>query len=72
MQLDWTCRFGSVQTILQLKKSLNLEEVTDHFPIIVDKLLQLEGTFTDGFDDNIKYLTITNNRYLTNCTQSKA
>lgn len=71
MQLDWTCRFGNVKAILQLKKSLNLGEVPDHFQIIANKLLELEGTFTDGFDSNIKYLLNKNNWNLVNCKQGK-
>ena len=62
MQLDWTCRFNKVKAILQLKKSLNLGEVSEHFKIIANKLLELEGTFTDGFENNIKHL-LNNNGY---------
>jgi hypothetical protein len=56
LQIDWLCRFGNVKVILQLKKSLNLGDVSEHFQIVASKLLELEGTFTDGFDSNIKYL----------------
>jgi hypothetical protein len=72
LQLDWTCPFGSVKAILQLKKLLNLGEVTDHSSIIADKLLELEDTFSDDFDENIKYLTSTKNKCFANCTQNKA
>jgi hypothetical protein len=71
LQLDWTCRFGNVKAILQLKKTLNLGEVSNHFQIIANKLLELEGTFTDGFDNNIKYLLNKKNWNLTNCKQGK-
>jgi hypothetical protein len=71
LQLDWTCRFGNVKAILQLKKSLNLGEVPDRFQIIASKLLELEGTFTDGFDNNIKYLLNKKNWNLANCKQGK-
>ena len=71
LQLDWTCRFGNVKAILQLKKSLNLGEVPDHFQIIANKLLELEGTFTDGFDNNIQYLLNKKNWHLANCKQGK-
>ena len=71
MQLDWTSQFGRVKGILQLKKSLNLGEVPDYFQIIANKLLELEGTFTDGFDNNIKYLLNKKNWNLGNCKQGK-
>lgn len=71
MQLDWTCRFGNVKAILQLKKSLNLGEIPDHFQIVANKLLELEGTFSDGFDNNIKYLLNKKNWHLVNCKQGK-
>ena len=71
LQLDWTCRFGNVKAILQLKKSLNLGEVPDYFQIIANKLFELEGTFTDGFDNNIKYLLNKKNWHLSNCIQGK-
>jgi hypothetical protein len=71
LQLDWACRFGNVKPILQLKKSLNLGEVPDHFQIVANKLLELEGTFTDGFDNNIKYLLNKKNWNLANCIQGK-
>jgi hypothetical protein len=71
LQLDWTCRFGNVKAILQLKKSLNLGEIPDHFQILANKLLELEGTFTDGFDNNIKYLLNKKNWHLINCKQGK-
>lgn len=71
LQVDWTCRFGNVKAILQLKKSLNLGEVPDHFQIVANKLLELEGTFTDGFDNNIKYLLNKKNWHLANCKGGK-
>ena len=71
LQLDWTCRFGNVKAIWQLKRSLNLGEIPDHFQIITNKLLELEGTFTDGFDNNIKYLLNNKNWNLANCEQGK-
>lgn len=71
MQLDWTSRFGNVKAILQLKKSLNLGDIPDHFQIVANKLLELEGTFTDGFDNNIKYLLDKKNWNLSNCRQGK-
>ena len=71
MQLDWTCRFSNVKAILQLKKSLNLGEISDHFKIIANKLLELEGTFTDGFENNIKHLLNNKNWNLINCKQGK-
>ena len=71
MQLDWTCRFNKVKAILQLKKSLNLGEVSEHFKIIANKLLELEGTFTDGFENNIKHLLNNKNWNLINCKQGK-
>jgi hypothetical protein len=69
LQLDWTCRFGNVKAILQLKKSLNLGEISDRFKIIANKLLELEGTFTDGFENNIKHLLNNKNWNLINCKQ---
>ncbi|MFT5838567.1 MAG: hypothetical protein ACI9UT_001061 [Flavobacteriales bacterium] len=71
MQLDWTCRFGKVKAILQLKKSLNLGEIPDYFQIVANKLFELEGTFIDGFDNNIKYLLNQKNWHLKNCIQGK-
>jgi hypothetical protein len=71
LQLGWTCRFGNVKAILQFKKSLNLGEVTEQFQIIANKLLALEGTFIDGFDNNISYLLDQKNWNLTNCKQGK-
>lgn len=71
MRLVWTCRFGNVKAILQLKKSLNLGEVPEHFQIIANKLFELEGTFTDGFDNNIKHLLNKKNWNLANCKQGK-
>jgi hypothetical protein len=71
LQLDWTCRFGNVRAILHLKKSLNLGEVPDYFQIVANKLLELEGTFTDGFDNNIKYLLNKKNWHLANCNKGK-
>ena len=71
MQLDWTSGFGNVKAILQLKKTLNLGEVPDHFQIITNKIFELEGTFTDGFENNIKYLLNKKNWQLTNCRQGK-
>ncbi|WP_299076909.1 hypothetical protein [uncultured Paraglaciecola sp.] len=54
-----------------MKKSLNLGEVPHHFQIIANKLLELEGTFSDGFDSNITYLLNKKNWNLTNCTDGK-
>ena len=71
LQLDWTSRFGNVKAILQLKKSINLGEIPNHFQIVVNKLLELEGTFTDGFDNNIKYLLNEKNWRLDNCKHGK-
>jgi hypothetical protein len=71
LQLVWTCRFGNVKAILQLKKSLNLGEVSNHFQIVANKILELEGTFTDGFDNNIQYLLNKKNWHLANCKQGK-
>ena len=71
LKLDWSCRFGNVKNILQLKRSLNLGDVSDHFQIVASKLLELEGTFTDGFDSNIKYLLNKENWRLTNCKLGK-
>jgi len=71
LELDWTCRFGNVKAILRLKKTLTLGEVPDNFQIIANKLLELEGTFTDGFDNNIKYLLNKKNWHLANCNQGK-
>jgi hypothetical protein len=71
LQLDWTCRFGNVKAILQLKKSLNLGEVSNQFQIVANKLSELEGTFTDGFDNNIKYLLNEKNWNLDNCKHGK-
>jgi hypothetical protein len=71
LHLDWACRFGNVKAILHLKKSLNLGEVPDSFQIIASRLLALEGTFTDGFDNNIKYLLNKRNWNLANCKQGK-
>jgi hypothetical protein len=71
VHLDWTCRFGNVKAILQLKKSLNLGEVPNDFQIVANKLSDLEGTFTHGFDNNIKYLLNNKNWNLANCKRGK-
>ena len=71
LQLDWTCRFGNVKAILQLKKSVNLGEIPNNFRIIANKLLELEGTFSDGFDSNIKYILNKKNWNLANCKFGK-
>jgi hypothetical protein len=71
LQLDWTCRFCNIKAIMQLKKSLNLGEVSNHFQIVASKLFELEGTFTDGFDNNITYLLNKKNWHLANCKQGK-
>jgi hypothetical protein len=39
LQSDWLCRFGKVKAILQLKKSLNLGDVTEHFKTVASKQL---------------------------------
>jgi hypothetical protein len=69
--LDWTSRFGNVKAILKLKKSLNLGEIPNHFQIVANKLIELEGTFTDGFDNNIKYLLNRKNWNINNCENGK-
>lgn len=53
---DWTCRFNNVKAILQLKKSINFGDVSLNFETVAKTLKELEGTFTDGFENNIKYL----------------
>jgi hypothetical protein len=70
-QLNWTCRFNNVKAILQLKKSLNLGDITQQFQLIANRLLELEGTFIDGFDNNIRYLLNQKNWNLANCKQGK-
>ena len=42
LDFDWTCRFGNVKAILQLKKTLNLGEIPDNFQIITNKLSELK------------------------------
>jgi hypothetical protein len=71
LELDWASRFGNVKAILQLKKSINLGEIPNHFQIVANKLKELEGTFTDGFDNNIKYLLNKKNWHLDNCISGK-
>jgi hypothetical protein len=56
LQQDWTCHFGNVKAINQFKKSINLGDLPPYYHIVANKLSELEGTFTDGFDNNIKYL----------------
>jgi hypothetical protein len=41
---------------LQLKKTINFGDVAANFETVSSKLKELEGTFTDGFDNNIKFL----------------
>lgn len=41
---------------MQLKKSINFGDVSQNFQTVASKLKELEGTFTDGFENNIKYL----------------
>ncbi|MDU0354967.1 hypothetical protein RS130_14545 [Paraglaciecola aquimarina] len=41
---------------MQLKKSINFGDVSLNFQTVYNKLADLEGTFVDGFDNNIKYL----------------
>ncbi len=45
-----------MKAILQLKKSINFGDVSVNFQTVAKKLAELEGTFIDGFDNNIKYL----------------
>ncbi|WP_133469522.1 hypothetical protein [Paraglaciecola marina] len=56
MLQNWNCRFGSIKTITQLKKTINMGEIPNYYSLVANKLSELEGTFTDGFDNNIKYL----------------
>jgi hypothetical protein len=71
LQFDWNGRFGKVKPILQLKKSINLGDVPHNFHILANKLLELEGTFTDGFANNITFLLDQNNWQLKNCVDGK-
>ena len=71
LELDWSCPHGNVKAIVQLKKTLTLGVIPDNFQIVANKLSELEGTFTDGFDNNIKYLLNKKNWNLANCNQGK-
>lgn len=68
---DWTCRFNDVKAITKLKKSINFGDVSLNFETVASKLKELEGTFTDGFDNNIKYLLNETNWNLNNLINSK-
>ncbi|MFT2091162.1 hypothetical protein [Paraglaciecola sp. 2405UD69-4] len=71
MLQNWTCQFGSIKSITQLKKSINLGEVPTYYSLVANKLSELEGTFTDGFDNNIKYLLNKDNWQLPNLINGK-
>lgn len=68
---DWTCRFNNVKAIIQLKKSINFGDVALNFETVAAKLKELEGTFTDGFENNIKYLLNETNWNQNNLINSK-
>ena len=71
MQQDWTCRLGNIKAINQLKKSINLGEIPTYYSLVATKLSDLEGTFTDGFDNNIKYLLNQKNWQVNNLVAGK-
>lgn len=68
---DWSCRFNNVKAIIQLKKSINFGDVSLNFETVAAKLKELEGTFTDGFENNIKYLLNSKNWNPDNLVQGK-
>ena len=68
---DWTCRFNHVKAILQLKKAINFGDVALNFETVASKLKELEGTFTDGFENNIKFLIDSNNWNRVNLVDGK-
>lgn len=67
MQLDWNSCYGNIKTIIQLKKTLNLGEIPHDFQIVANKLIELEGTFTDGFRNNVTHLLDQQNWQFANC-----
>lgn len=71
MHIDWTCRFTNVKAIIQLKKTISLGVLPHSFSIVANKLRELEGTFIDGFDNNITYLLDQQNWQMKNCDQGK-
>ncbi len=71
MQIDWSIETSDVKTILQLKKTLTLSQVPDCFSIVANKLADLQGTFTDGFANNITYLLNQQNWQSDNCPNGK-
>lgn len=71
MHIEWTCRFSKVKDIIQLKKAITLGVLPNSFNIVANKLLELEGTFTDGFSNNITHLLDAQNWQIKNCKQGK-
>ncbi|MGS2719952.1 hypothetical protein [Paraglaciecola aestuariivivens] len=71
MQQNWSIEYMDVKSIIQLKKTLTLGQVPDDFNIVANKLKELEGTFTDGFANNITYLLNPQNWQLKNCINGK-
>ncbi|MEP0177678.1 MAG: hypothetical protein ABJH28_14060 [Paraglaciecola sp.] len=71
MLQNWNCRFGSIKTITQLKKTINMGEIPNYYSLVANKLYELEGTFTDGFDNNIKYLLKKDNWQSANLVNGK-
>lgn len=68
---NWTCKYNHVKAILQLKKTINFGEVAANFETVASKLKELEGTFTDGFDNNIKFLIAPKNWNPVNLVEGK-
>ncbi|MCF2948949.1 hypothetical protein L0668_12580 [Paraglaciecola aquimarina] len=68
---DWSCRFNNVKAILQLKKSINFGDVSLNFETVAKTLKELEGTFIDGFENNIKYLLNSNHWNANNLVAGK-
>lgn len=71
MHLEWTCRFTKVKAIIQLKKTITLGVLPHSFNIVANTLQELEGTFTDGFNNNITYLLNQQNWQIDNCKHGK-
>jgi hypothetical protein len=71
LHTEWTCRFTEVKGIIQLKKTITLGVLPNTFNIVANKLQELEGTFTDGFSNNITHLLDQQNWQKKNCIQGK-
>ncbi len=68
---DWNCQYNDVKGILQRKRVINFGDVSLNFETVASKLKELEGTFVDGFDNNIKFLLNPKNWNPRNLTKNK-